>query len=193
MFSLLISEKVNTSKRPSLKDTFGEIWKCGPRKGIFVINIICAVVSRCLSPSRIIRRREGIAEISVDNNPPICARSPCWMSSAMGYRSERRPSAAISRNQWRECPQWTRPTSIFNLRPWRNRATEFAISPVIPRLKATLFRVPVGMMPRAASLPTMAPTTLSIVPSPPATTINLMPVLMASCTTFSSWLSGRTV
>ena len=33
----------------------------------------------------------------------------------------------------------------------------------------------------------------SMAPLPPATTISLMPVLIALCTTVSSWLSGRTV
>src|SRR5512146_2337369 len=99
MFSLLISEKVNTSRWLSLKDTFEEIWKCGPRKGMLAINIICVVIVRCLCPSRLIRRREGVAEINVDNNPPICARSPCWMLSAGGYRSDRSPTVAASKNQ----------------------------------------------------------------------------------------------
>ena len=35
----------------------------------------------------------------------------------MGYRSESRPSEASSRNQWREWPQWTCPTSVFKRRP----------------------------------------------------------------------------
>ena len=62
----------------------------------------------------------------------------------------------------------------------------------MPRLRAMLFCVPLGMIPRVARMPIKASATARIVPSPPQTTNMRMPCARAFWTTTDRSQPGST-
>ena len=74
------------------------------------------------------------------------------------------------------------PMSTLMRRPVRRIAMAVAMSVGMPRLRAVLFCVPMGMIPRVARVPARILATAETVPSPPQTTNIRIPSARASWT-----------